>query len=302
MEHIERTGVHSGDSICVYPTQTLSQKVINTMADYTQKLAKALQVVGLMNIQFAVCDEKVYIIEVNPRASRTVPILSKITKVPMTELAIKVILGDKLKDMGCGTGLMKHGSLVAVKVPVFSFQKLINVDVSLGPEMKSTGEVLGVDDNYEKALTKAFLGANYAFPKSGNILASINDRSKQECVELLKKFAELDFGIYATGDTAKYCTKNNLKVTAIKKSAIDEIQNKMKSGDITMVLNIPTHSKDPERCGFQIRSLAQQYKVPCFTSPDTFNAYLTAMKTLNSHQELTYDTINYYLNKKELLV
>lgn len=302
MEHIERTGVHSGDSICVYPTQTISQNVIDTMVEYTQKIAKALQIIGLMNIQFVVSDEKVYVIEVNPRASRTVPILSKITKVPMTDIAVKVILGDKLENIGCGTGLLPSTGLVAVKAPVFSFQKLNNVDVALSPEMKSTGEVLGIDDQYEKALLKAFLGAGFSFPKSGNILASVDDKNKEESIEILQGFSALGFGIYATEGTAKHCINNKIDVTVINKSEIETVHSKMKSGDISIVLNTATLGKDKNKMGFQIRSASHQYKTPCFTSLDTFKAYLLAMRTLNSTQGLTYETINHYTNQKELLV
>ncbi|MDD3013315.1 MAG: carbamoyl-phosphate synthase large subunit [Candidatus Gastranaerophilales bacterium] len=300
MEHIERTGVHSGDSFCVYPSQTLSQKVIDTLINHTRKIARALQVIGLMNIQYVVKDEKIYVIEVNPRASRTVPILSKITKVPMTDIAVKVILGDKLKDIGCGIDLLPSTNLVAVKAPVFSFQKLHDVDVALGPEMKSTGEVLGIDSIYEKALTKAFLGAGFTFPKPGNVLASINDKNKAESIEILKGFSELGFGIYATEGSAEYYKKNNLNVITINKAETETIQSKMKSGEISIVINTSTHSKDTGRKGFQIRSLAGQYKVPCFTSIDTVRAYLIAMKTLNSSQGFTYETINHYMyNQKE---
>jgi len=297
MEHIERTGVHSGDSFCVYPSQTLSQDVINTLVSYTSKIAKALQVTGLMNIQYAVKNEKVYVIEVNPRASRTVPILSKITKIPMTDIAIQVILGDKLKDAGYGLGLLPCTNLVAVKAPVFSFQKLIDVDVALGPEMKSTGEVLGIDSDYKKALTKAFLGAGFDFPHSGNVFASVNDKTKAESIEILKEFSELGFGIYATEGTAKYCRENNLDVTVINKVDTGFIHSMMKSGEISIVMNTSTHSKDPKRKGFQIRSAAMQYKKPCFTSLDTAKAYLTAMKTLISNNEFTYETIDQYIEK-----
>ncbi len=299
MEHIERTGVHSGDSISVYPSQTLSKKVISTIVDHTRKLARALQVVGLMNIQFAVSGEKVYIIEVNPRASRTVPILSKITKIPMTDIAIQVILGDKLKDLNYGIGLLPNSSLIAVKMPVFSFQKLINVDSALSPEMKSTGEVLGIDNNYERALAKAFLAGNYNFPNSGSIYASVNDRYKAECLELLKQISKMGFGIYASEGTANYCRNNGLDAVILKKSEIDAISEKMKTGDISLVLNIPTHNNKTDNQGFKIRCAAQQYKIPCFTSPDTFNAYLTAMRTLSQTGELTYDTIDGYFYQKE---
>lgn len=295
MEHIERTGVHSGDSFCSYPTQTLSREILDTLVDYTKKLAKALQVIGLMNIQFVVHNNKVYIIEVNPRASRTVPILSKVTKIPMVNIAINVILGDKLKNMSYGTGLLPETTLVAVKAPVFSFQKLNDVDVALTPEMKSTGEVLGVDTVYEKALVKAFLGAGITFPKQGTILISLKEKDIEESFEIVKEFQELGFNIAATSGTKEFYRKFGLEVSLMEKDSIDIIQEKIKQKEICMVINTPTQGKDPERSGFQIRSMAEQYKIPCFTSLDTVKAYLQAMETLNRNEEFTYETIDYYI-------
>jgi carbamoyl-phosphate synthase large subunit len=296
MEHIERTGVHSGDSFCVYPSQTLSQDVIDIMVSYTKKIARALQVKGLMNIQFIVSNEKVFIIEVNPRASRTVPILSKITKIPMIDIAVKVILGEKIDELGYGMDLLPHTNLIAVKAPVFSFQKLNDVDVALGPEMKSTGEVLGIDNNYEIALTKAFLGAGFHFPSTGNVLASVNEDSKKEIVDILQNLSILGFGIYATDGTYEYCKKHGLNTTFIKKEDIETVQSKMKTKDISIVINTSTHSKDPTKSGFKIRSSAQQYNIPCFTSLDTIKAYIAAMKTLRLNNKFGYETINYYMS------
>lgn len=295
MEHIERTGVHSGDSICVYPPQTLSQKVIDTLVSYTQKIAKALQVVGLMNIQFVVKDEKVYVIEVNPRASRTVPILSKVTKIPMVYVAVKVILGEKLRDQGYGVGLYNKSNLVAVKVPVFSFQKLNNVDVALTPEMKSTGEVLGVDSVYEKALVKAFSGAGYTFPGSGKILVSLRKKDRKEAAELLKSFKEIGFELIGTEGTAKYLAEHGLEVNPISINKLEEIYEMMKNKEITVVINTPTLGKNPNKNGFKIRTTAEQMKVPCFTSLDTAKAYLLALKTYNKKEPFTYETLDYYM-------
>ncbi len=302
MEHIERTGIHSGDSFCTYPTQTISQKVLDTLVDYTAKLAKALQVIGLMNIQFVVKDEEVYVIEVNPRASRTVPILSKVTKVPMVDLAIKAILGENLKDLGYGTGLKPSSNLVAVKAPVFSFQKLNDVDVALTPEMKSTGEVLGVDTTYDRALIKAFKGAGFAFPQSGCLLVSLKPEAREESLNTIKEFIDLGFKVIATKHTGEFYQQKGLDVELIDRHDSQLIEQKIKAGEITMSLNIPTLGKNPKRSGFKIRAIAEQYKIPGFTSLDTINAYLVALKSLKDNAELTYETIDYYINKNLLKV
>ena len=294
MEHIERTGVHSGDSFCVYPTQTLSQQVIDKIICYTKKLAKALQVIGLMNIQYVVKDEEVFVIEVNPRASRTVPILSKVTKVPMVNIAIQVILGEKLKDLSYGTGLLPNTSLVAVKAPVFSFQKLTNVDTALTPEMKSTGEVLGIDTVYEKALVKAFEGAGYLFPEAGNILISVKKNDKEEALEVANEFKELGFNIIATQLTSKFFRERGIDAKEVNKFDFDVIHSMIKNSEVNIVINTPTIGKDIRRCGFKLRTCAEQYKVPCFTSLDTAKAYIKALKTKRSCGSLTYDDINSY--------
>lgn len=309
LEHIERTGIHSGDSITVYPAQTLSQEVIDKLINYTQRIAKAIRVIGLMNIQFIVDkDEKVYIIEVNPRASRTVPILTKVTKVPMVKMAIDVILRKKITEqvdlhrsnlegtiVKYNYGLYPASKLIAVKAPVFSFQKLNNIEVALSPEMKSTGEVLGIDTSYEIALTKAFLGAGYTIPQKGTILASLNKKSYSEGVELLKEYQKAGFNIIATEGTAQAALKSDLIVETVSKSDIDEFLVKIKENKIALVLNTPTQSKDPLRFGFKIRSVAESYKVPCFSSLDTAKAFLNAIKTYSEHRNnFTYDTINFY--------
>lgn len=298
MEHIERTGVHSGDSICVYPPQTLSDYVVDTVIDYTRKIAKALQVTGLMNIQFVVKDEQVYIIEVNPRASRTVPILSKVTKIPMVQIAMQVILGDKLSDLPYGTGLSETTSLIAVKAPVFSFVKLNDVDAALTPEMKSTGEVLGIDSDYDKALLKAFKGAGFKFYESGEILVSISDNSKEESLKYIKAFSELGFSFIATEGTCAYLRANGIECGTFDRQDLISLQEKMKKEEITMVINIPTKGKDTTRSGFKIRNLAQHLNIPCFTCLDTVDAYLKAMKTIKKNEKLTYEGIDYYRNIK----
>ncbi|WP_058485516.1 carbamoyl-phosphate synthase large subunit [Defluviitalea phaphyphila] len=295
MEHIERTGVHSGDSICVYPSQTLSKEVIDTIILYTKKIAKALQVIGLMNIQFVVKDEKVYVIEVNPRASRTVPILSKVTKIPMVKVAIKVILGEKIIDQGYGVGLYKSTNLIAVKAPVFSFQKLHNVDVALTPEMKSTGEVLGVDSVYDKALFKAFSGAGYTFPNKGKVFVSLRKKDREEALKIVKDFINFGFEIIATDGTAKYFKNCGIEVEIISINNFDTIYEMMKNKEISIVLNTPTQGRDPSKNGFKIRTTAEQMKIPCFTSLDTIKAYILAYKIYNSKNSLTYDTLDYYM-------
>ena len=297
MEHIERAGVHSGDSFSIYPALNVSDKVLSTITEYSKKISKALQVVGLMNIQFIVNKDKVYVIEVNPRASRTVPVISKVTKVPMVNLAIKVILGEKLKNLGYGTGIHKPSGLIAVKAPVFSFQKLNEVDVALTPEMKSTGEVLGIDSNYEKSLLKAFRGAGYEFLREGKILLSLKQSDRKESIDLIKEFASFGFEFIATDDTAEFLRQNNIYTEFIQKVNIEEIRQKMKNKEINMVLNTPTQGKDPKRPGFKIRTMAEQYKIICFTSLDTAKAYLTAVKEFYKKENLTYETIDYYMKE-----
>lgn len=295
MEHLERTGVHSGDSYCVYPPQNLSQKVIDTVMSYTEKLARALRVVGLMNIQFVVRDEQVYIIEVNPRASRTVPILSKVTKVPMVKLAMQTVLGEKLADMSYGTGLYATTDLVAVKAPVFSFVKLAGVDAALTPEMKSTGEVLGVDTSYDKALLKAFLGAGYDFDKTGKILFSVSDKSKEESLAYAQDFIKRGFELIGTEGTAAFLRDQGLEVESIDITDTLTIQDMMKEGQISIIVNIPTKGKDVTRDGYKLRNLAEHLDMPNFSCFDTIEAWLLAYDTHCSGDELSYDVISAYM-------
>lgn len=299
MEHIEKTGVHSGDSICVYPTQTLDANTLNTLVEHTKKLAKALQIVGLMNIQFVIDkNNKVYVIEVNPRASRTVPILSKVTKIPMIKIGINAILGEKLKDQGYGTGLLEEKGIIAVKVPVFSFQKLSNVDVALTPEMKSTGEVLGVDNQYDLALAKAFIGAGYTFDIPGKIYVSLNEKDKLIAIPLLKELQAKGYQFFASPGTAETCIKNGIALEQLSKDKIDTIKEKMQQGEISMVINTPTHAKDPKRYGFQIRTAAHHYKKPIFSCLDTVKAFFIAKEVIDQQYDtLIYETIDFYMNK-----
>ncbi|TCT16352.1 carbamoyl-phosphate synthase large subunit [Natranaerovirga pectinivora] len=294
MEHIERTGVHSGDSACIYPPQNLSQNVIDKIVGYTEKLAKALQVLGLMNIQYVVKGEDVYVIEVNPRASRTVPILSKVTQVPMVELAMRVILGESLVDLPYGIGLYKTTNLIAVKMPVFSNLKLKNVDVALMPEMKSTGEVLGVDDDYSKALLKSFLGAGYTFRNDGKVLLSMADRNKEEALPIIQGLSKYDFELLATEGTHKWLEENGVESSLVKKDEIEGIEKILRTEDMAFVVNLPTLGKDTTRKGFQIRDIATQYNISTFTCLDTLKAYIEALDTYNKHDVLTYKQIKEY--------
>ncbi|MCT4598157.1 MAG: carbamoyl-phosphate synthase large subunit [Vallitalea sp.] len=295
MEHIERTGVHSGDSICVYPPQNISDEVIETLICYTREIAKSLQVIGLMNIQFVVRDEKVYIIEVNPRASRTVPILSKVTKIPMVRIAMEVILGNKLKDLSYGINLIQETNLIAVKAPVFSFVKLSNVDVALTPEMKSTGEVLGIDSDYRKALLKAFIGAGYKFYNEGKVLVSISDESKKESIEYIKTLQKLGFDIVSSKGTNDFLSTKGINSELINND-ITMVQDMMKNGEVVMCFNIPTTGKDISKDGFKIRTFAQHLGIPCFTCIDTLKEYLKVMEYLKEGHGLDYETIEYYRN------
>lgn len=298
-EHIERAGVHSGDSISVYPAQNVDKKIIEKMVEYTKKIAVSLQVKGLMNIQFIIKDGIPYIIEVNPRASRTVPIMSKVTNIPMVDIAVNVILGKSIKKQGYKPGLAKETGLVSVKVPVFSFQKLNCIDPALAPEMKSTGEVLGVDKTYEKALVKAFIAAGYKFPVDRQrILVSLNDHYKNPALSVVKGFFDAGFLIMATWGTHKFLEKNGVPSKMIEKFMFDKLQKRMKEGRLALVINTPTLGKDSERRGFQIRTIAEMYGVPCFTSIDTARAFLQAIKVYDSGCNLKYKSIEKYRRKR----
>jgi carbamoyl-phosphate synthase large subunit len=283
MEHIERAGVHSGDSMAVYPPQNLSEKTIATIEDYTKRLALGLNCVGMMNIQFVIHEEKVYVIEVNPRASRTVPFLSKVTEIPMAQIATKAILGDKLLNLGYQDGLYPTPNEVHIKAPVFSFTKLQKVDTYLGPEMKSTGEVMGSDKNLEKALYKAFEASGLHIPEFGKVLFTIADESKEEAVTLAKRFFEIGFSILATKGTADYFEKHGLPVTSVAKisEAADEtVVDLIRKGVTQVVVNTmdKNRQKDTED-GFIIRREAVEHGVPLFTSLDTADAILQVMES-----------------------
>ncbi|MFD2116198.1 carbamoyl-phosphate synthase large subunit [Paenibacillus yanchengensis] len=287
MEHIERAGVHSGDSIAVYPPQSLTEAVKQEIVDMTIKISKALDVVGLVNIQFVIHQQKVYIIEVNPRSSRTVPFLSKVTTLPMANLATQVILGKKLADLGYTTGLWPEDKYVSVKVPVFSFAKLRRVDPTLTPEMKSTGEVMGRDASYAKALYKGLLGAGMKIPTAGSIIATVADKDKQEAVELLRGFYNIGYTIYATGGTAAALETGGINVTPIHKlsEGSPNILDLIREGKAHFVVNTLTRGKAPERDGFRIRREAVENGVVCLTSLDTVRALLGMLQTINFASE-----------------
>ncbi len=289
MEHLERAGVHSGDSISVYPTQNVSKEHEKKIIEYTEKIAKELNVIGILNIQFIISEGEVYIIEVNPRSSRTVPYISKVTNLPMIDIATKVILGEKLKDLGYGTGLYKKSDYICVKMPVFSFEKIKNADTSLGPEMKSTGEVLGVSKKFENAVLKAFIASGANVSKKGSILITVRDKDKEEMLPMAKKFEEKGFEIYATYGTSKFLEEHGVKSTMIEKlwEGKNSIIDLIESGKINFVVNTPTKGKQSNRDGFKIRRMAVECKIPCFTSLDTVNALYKAIENDVEEKDLT---------------
>lgn len=288
MEHIERAGVHSGDSISVYPAQTISGKTKRVIEDYTRKLAKSLHVIGLINIQFIVCGEEVYVIEVNPRSSRTVPYISKVTGIPIVELATKVIIGNTIKGLGYQPGLQPEADYIAIKMPVFSFEKLRGADISLGPEMKSTGECLGIAKTFEEALYKAFLGAGVNLPKHKQMIITVRDADKLEAVGVAKRFEALGYRIYATRSTAKVLNENGVNAMKVNKINQDSpnLMDLILGHKIDLVIDTPTNGRDKSRDGFLIRRNAIETGVNCLTSLDTANALVTSLETAKK-QNLT---------------
>jgi len=283
MEHIERAGVHSGDSIAVYPPRSLSQHIIKTIVDYTNKLALGLEVHGMINIQYIVRDEKLYVIEVNPRSSRTVPFISKVTGISMVDVATKCAMGVSIVDQGLRPGLRHFPDYYAVKAPVFSFNKMTDVDISLGPEMKSTGEVMAIDYQFPRALYKAFVAAGTNIPEEGTVLFTIADMDKPEAASIAQGLSELGYEIKATTGTAKFLKEKNIEVTEAKKVTDGEhdLLDDIKEGNISMVINTLTHGGDVARDGFKIRRSTVEHAIPCLTSMDTANALqhvMTAMK------------------------
>ncbi len=282
MEHIERAGVHSGDSISVYPPQKLTEAQKETLVDYTTRLAKGLGIVGLMNIQYVMSEGEIYVIEVNPRSSRTVPFLSKITNIPMANIATKAILGQTIVEQGYPTGLAKEQKGVFVKVPVFSFAKLRRVDITLGPEMKSTGEVMGKDSTLEKALYKGLVAAGMEIKTHGTVLFTVSDKDKEEAIALAKRFSTVGYRIMATEGTAKAFEEAGVRTDVVEKigakgkTLIDVIQN----GEAQLVVNTLTKGKQPARDGFRIRRESVENGVPCLTSLDTAEAMLRVIESM----------------------
>ena len=287
MEHIERTGVHSGDSISVYPAPTISETVRDRIAEYSRRLAKALHVKGLINIQFIAVGEEVYVIEVNPRSSRTVPYISKVTGIPIVDLATEVILGRKIKDLGYEPGLQPAADYFAIKMPVFSFEKIRGAEISLGPEMKSTGECLGIAKTFDEALYKAFLGAGVILPKHKQMIITVKDADKPEAVEVAKRFEALGYRIYATRSTAKYLQERGVHALRVKNIHQESptIMDLLLGHKIDLVIDTPTQGRDKGRDGFLIRRVAIETGVNCITAMDTAKALALSLET--AHEEMT---------------
>ncbi len=289
MEHIERTGVHSGDSISVYPAHTISGKVKETIGEYTRRLAKALHVKGLINIQFIAVGEDVYVIEVNPRSSRTVPYISKVTGIPIVDLATEVIIGKTIKELGYEPGLQPEADYVAIKMPVFSFEKIRGAEISLGPEMKSTGECLGIAKTFNEALYKAFLGAGIDLPRHKQMIITVKDADKGEAVEIGRRFEKLGYTIYATRSTAAV-----LKDAGIRARKVNKIQQESPTvmdlilgHRIDLVIDTPTQGRDKSRDGFLIRRTAIETGVNCITAMDTARALVTSLENAEKQEDLT---------------
>ena len=287
MEHIERTGVHSGDSISVYPAPTISDTVKETIAEYSRRLAKALHVIGLINIQFIAMGEEVYVIEVNPRSSRTVPYISKVTGIPIVDLATEVIIGKKIRDLGYEPGLQPAADYFAITMPVFSFEKIRGAEISLGPEMKSTGECLGIAKNFNEALYKAFLGAGVKLPKYKQMIITVKDADKPEAAEVAKRFEKLGYKIYATRSTAKFLQEKGVDALRVNKISQESpnVMDLILGHKIDLVIDTPTQGRDKSRDGFLIRRNAIETGVNVITAMDTANALATSLE--NAEDTLT---------------
>ncbi len=283
-EHIERAGVHSGDSMAVFPPFDLSQEEIDTLVEYTLKISRKLNIIGLMNIQFVISDGKIYCIEVNPRASRTVPIISKVTGIEMVKIATKIMTGKSLKKQGYKTGLAKIPSYTTIKAPVFSFDKLKMVETSLGPEMKSTGEVLGIGITRRNALYKSMIGSGLNIPKNGNVLLSFAQRDKNEAFDIARRLAKLGFKLFGTKDSYKYFKENKIDIEIVygPNEEHPNVLDLMQNNKIDLVFNTPTKGKNPGKLGFQIRRASVEFKIPCITSIDTA---LSAISVLEDEKE-----------------
>ncbi len=289
MEHIERSGIHSGDSISVYPAQSLSDKVKETIAEYTKRLAKALHVIGLINVQFIAVGDEVYIIEANPRSSRTVPYISKVTGIPIVDLAAQVMMGKKLKDLGYKPGLQPEAGYVAIKMPVFSFEKIRGAEISLGPEMKSTGECLGISKSFDEALYKAFLGAGVKLPKYKQMIITVKDADKGEVIDIARRYKKLGYIIYATRSTADTLNENGVTARKINRLSQESptVIDLILGHKIDLVIDTPTQGRDKTRDGFIIRRTAIETGVNVITALDTARALVTSLESASTEEQLT---------------
>lgn len=303
MEHIERAGIHSGDSIAVYPAWNVSDKLTERIIECSKQLATSLNTMGLVNIQYLIYHDELYVIEVNPRSSRTIPYISKVTGVPMVELATRAMLGEKLKDMGFGTGLYPNSPYVAVKVPVFSFEKLIDVDNHLGPEMKSTGEVLAVANTLEESLYKGLIAAGYKLGKKGGVLITVRDSDKPEIAGVAKQFSDLGFKLYATGGTAKILEDSGIHAESVKKIHEADINTLtlIESGEIAYVISTSSKGRIPTRDSVKIRRKTVERNIPCLTSIDTANAIASSLKSKYSEHSTELVDINHMRTEKQKL-
>ena len=300
MEHIERAGVHSGDSISVYPAQSISQEIIDKIEEYTKRLARALHVKGMINIQFIVYQDEVYVIEVNPRSSRTVPYISKVTGIPIVKLATRAIIGETIREMGYEPGLQKSADFIAVKMPVFSFEKLRGAEISLGPEMKSTGECLGIARTFEEALYKAFLGSGVNLPKHKKMIITVNDADKKDAISIGKRFEKLGYEIYATRSTAKVLNENGVHAIKVNKLSQEAptVIDLILEHKIDIVVDTPTQGRDKTRDGFLIRRYAIETGVHCLTSLDTAHALISSLEHAFNNKDLTIVDIATIDNRK----
>ncbi|MFA5658833.1 MAG: carbamoyl-phosphate synthase large subunit, partial [Oscillospiraceae bacterium] len=303
MEHIERAGIHSGDSIAVYPAWNVSDELTDKIIDCSKRLAVSLNTMGLVNIQYLIYENELYVIEVNPRSSRTIPYISKVTGVPMVELATRAMLGEKLCDMGFGTGLYKNSPYVAVKVPVFSFEKLIDVDNHLGPEMKSTGEVLAIANTLEESLYKGLIAAGYKLGKKGGVLITVRDSDKHEIPGTAKAFLDLGFKLYATAGTAKILNEQGIDATSVKKihEASENTLTLIESGKIAYVISTSSKGRIPTRDSVKIRRKTVERNIPCLTSIDTANAIASSIKSKFSEHSTELVNINDMRTEKQKL-
>ncbi|SDY59090.1 carbamoyl-phosphate synthase large subunit [Tindallia californiensis] len=293
MEHIEKTGVHSGDSISVYPAEKTSKMILEKIEKTTKVIVQKLAITGLVNIQYVIKEEDVFVIEINPRASRTVPILSKITDVPMVKLAVRAMLGESLTEMGYGTGILPSRPYYAVKVPVFSAEKISDADMALGPEMKSTGEVLGIDEDYVKALMKGFIASGIHLPETGGIYFSLKDEDKEAGLKLASDYTRLGFRCYSANGTSKFLKENGVRCQEIEKeSLLKEIRDKR----INIIVNTPSGSRKTNSQGHQLRKMGILYKLPTFTTLETAEAFLRVMERKQVGIQLSYRSLREYLN------